>query len=111
MIVRAATLLSYALVAREVISMTISLPSAVRMQLRSSITQSVLCSPSLSSPSCHTRHMHPAWVEGKHGTLIGTTLLIGDARESTGGSLYWAEGMGTTRLHGSGSDSLGTYNT
>ena len=46
--------------------------------------------------------MHPA-PGGKENNLE-TTLLTRDARESTGASLYWAKGMETTRLHGSGTD-------
>ena len=81
MVVSAATLLSYALVAREVISMTISLSNAVRIQLRSSITRNVTTAM-LSSYNTILQMTSPVATldictqpGGKENT-VETTLLI-----------------------------------
>ena len=107
MVVSAATLLSYALVSREVISMTTSLPNAVRVQLRSSITRNVTTAMlsfsfiSILQTTSSVATLDTCSQPGGKKNTLETTLLIRDARESTGMSLYWAKGMKKTRLHGS----------
>jgi len=111
MVVSAPTLLTHS---GKSSGMTTSLPNAVRVQLRSSMTRNVTTAM-LSFPFMSILQMTSSLATlatctqpGGKENALESTLLIRDARESTGAFVYWAKGMETTRLQGSGSESLGT---